>query len=396
MKKQRFRFKILALVVFGLFALLAFYGGYSVLTYGDRWFASSHNGRVRQQKQTVAAGSILDRDGTVLASNAADGTRVYAENPAVRRAMVHVVGDRDGRVSNSVESFHASYLYGFRTSLWERVRLLLSGGERVGDTVRLTLSADLCTRLTSAFERHGVRTGAAVVMDWQTGEILAMVSLPSFDPMDAEAELPAGARYNRATQTLLNPGAAFAPVAAACGPLTPEALQAAAEAFGYNDNFLFSDLVVENSVYPTDRDAGMLAQRAAGTDGVRATPLHLCMTACAAANGGQMMTPRLILSVAAPDGKTRHTPLPTVYRTAFRAEQMDTVRACFTEDGLTGIASDTCYLGYLPDIGRPWAVCVAVWDGTDARIPAAVAEEALAQQNINSAGGSRNSADRGE
>ena len=36
MKKQRLQFKLLALIMFGLFLLLAVYGGYSVVTYGNR------------------------------------------------------------------------------------------------------------------------------------------------------------------------------------------------------------------------------------------------------------------------------------------------------------------------------------------------------------------------
>ena len=61
MKQQRFRFKVLALVMFALFAVLAVYGGSSVLTNGSRWFASSHNSRLRSQKRQVVAGDILDR-----------------------------------------------------------------------------------------------------------------------------------------------------------------------------------------------------------------------------------------------------------------------------------------------------------------------------------------------
>ena len=102
MKQQRFRFKLLAFLVFGLFLLLAVYGSYSVLTYGNRWFSSSKNPRVRAQKQSVTAGDILDRSGTVLATTNEEGERVYQEDEAARRAVVHVVGDAQGQVSNGV------------------------------------------------------------------------------------------------------------------------------------------------------------------------------------------------------------------------------------------------------------------------------------------------------
>ena len=35
MKQQRLKFKLLALILFGMFALLAVYGGYSISTYGN-------------------------------------------------------------------------------------------------------------------------------------------------------------------------------------------------------------------------------------------------------------------------------------------------------------------------------------------------------------------------
>lgn len=386
MKKQRLRFKMLALFVFGLFALLAAYGGYSVLTNGDRWFASSHNARISQQKQAVTAGSVLDRDGTALAVTDGEGKRVYAEDATVRRAVLHLLGDGTRDIPNGVEDFHASYLYGFRSSLAERIRLLLSGGERVGDTLVLTVSADLSARLVRAFDAHGVGTGAAVVLNWQTGEILAMVSLPGYDPMAEKTGIPPGAFVNRTTRNPVAPGAAFLPVAAAGGSGGPRALQSAAEDFGYNDNFLFADLVVENSVYPADPAEEKLAERLRGEGGVRATPLHMCMTAAAAANGGAMMTPRLILRVDTPDGKVRATPASAVYRTAFPAEKTDAVRAVFADrGGLRGVSSPACFLGYVPDPAAPWAVCVTAVGCEDAEIPAAIAAEALSGFHENTA-----------
>ena len=116
MKQQRLRFKLLALLLFLLFALLVAYGGYSVITYGNRWFSSSKNPRVREQKENVIAGEVTDRNGVVLAYTDADGTRRYQEDEATRRAMVHLLGDEDGNVSNGVESFQTSYLYGFQCS----------------------------------------------------------------------------------------------------------------------------------------------------------------------------------------------------------------------------------------------------------------------------------------
>ena len=118
MKKQRLQFKLLALFMFSLFLLLAVYGGYSIMTYGNRWFSSARNPRVRAQKESVIAGDILDRTGTILATTV-DGERRYQDDLDARKAIVHLIGDPQGQVSNAVETFQTGYLYGFKTSFGE-------------------------------------------------------------------------------------------------------------------------------------------------------------------------------------------------------------------------------------------------------------------------------------
>ena len=50
MKRQRFKFKLLAFFLFALFALLGAYGIHSIALYGNRWFTYAKNPRVRAQK----------------------------------------------------------------------------------------------------------------------------------------------------------------------------------------------------------------------------------------------------------------------------------------------------------------------------------------------------------
>ena len=167
MKQQRHRFKILALILFGMFFLLAAYGGYSVLTYGNRWFSSKWNPRVRSQKETVIAGDILDVNGVTLATTV-NGNRTYQEDEAIRRAVVHLVGDNQGQVSNGVETFQTSYLYGFQTSLPEMIASLFKGETRRGDNVTLTVDSKLCAAIVDSFdsyEKTAGKNGAAVVMN---------------------------------------------------------------------------------------------------------------------------------------------------------------------------------------------------------------------------------------
>ena len=447
MKQQRYLFKILALIMFGLFLLLAVYGGYSIFTYGNRWFSFSRNPRVRAQKQTVIAGDILDRNGVTLATTV-DGQRVYQEDEAARRAVVHILGDSQGQVSNGVETFQTSYLYGFRTSLSERISTLLSGETRRGDNVTLTIDSQLCTEIVQYFNNHSLtqgKKGAAVVMNYKTGELIALISLPNFDPMNITDATRADAGqpfWNRATQSVYPPGSSFKIITTASalenisgiteqeiictGGLTvmnqairdygnaihqsltlreafkkscnnvyaltaltlgDEKLRKTAEDFGFNDNFLFRDLVVENSTYPTEnRNQFELATTGIGQSALAATPVHMCMVAAAIANDGVMMEPRLLMSAASAAGSTRTIYQPKVYRTALSADNAAILQSYMrdvvvsgtgtraavsglTICGKTGSAESSLsgnavtygwFIGYIENDDLPYAVSVLV------------------------------------
>lgn len=63
--------------------------------------------------------------------------------------------------------------------LWSRVRTLITGGQQRGGTVELTLDP---AAQRAAREALGDQRGAAVALNPATGEILALVSAPSYDP----------------------------------------------------------------------------------------------------------------------------------------------------------------------------------------------------------------------
>lgn len=452
MKQQRLKFKLLALILFGMFALLALYGGYSITTYGNRWFASSKNPRVRSQKANVTAGNVLDANGIMLATTV-DGERIYQADEAARRAVVHLLGDSQGQVSNGVETFQTSYLYGFQTSLPELVASLFTGAERRGDDVTLTIDSKLCTAIAASFaanEKTAGKKGAAVVMNYQTGAVLAMTSLPSFDPMNISEETLADAGqpfWNRATQSVYPPGSTFKVVttisalqniadvrtatltctgalpvdgqtirdygSAVHGELSLKRaftlscnnafaqlaltlgdakLRRTSEEFGFNDNFLFRDLVVENSSYPTtNRTNFELAWSGAGQSAITASPMHMCMIAGAIANGGVMMEPRLLQDVTSAGGVNRLKFTSATYRTALSAnlaEELKGYMAAVVQSGTgkraavsglticgkTGSAESSdngravthgWFIGFINDNAYPYAVAVLVEDIDD-------------------------------
>ena len=449
MKQQRFRFKLLALLLFGLFAVLAMYGVYSINTYGNRWFAYAKNPRVREQKQNVVAGNIYDRSGILLASTV-DGKRTYQADAAAR-AIVHVIGDSEGQVSNGVEGFQTAYLYGFKASLLERINALFSDAPRKGDNVHLSLDSKLCTAMTEFFSTRELtrgKNGAAVVLNYKTGEVIGQISLPNFDPMD-KSTVTAGSEvyWNRVTQSLYPPGSTFKAVTTAAAlesipdvtnisiactggldvdgqairdygnaihtsltlrqafmkscnnvyallalDMGDAALRRTAEAFGFNANFLFRDLVVENSVYPTaDRSNFEVAMSGFGQSSIGATPMHLCLIAAAIANDGVMMEPTLLTHTTTPSGAVRDEFGQRVSRTALKPDTasilQEYMRAVVTGGtgsraavsglkicGKTGSAESSrrgqavthgLFIGYIDSDELPYAVCVVVEDIPD-------------------------------
>ena len=452
MKQQRFRFRVMAFLLVALLMLAGAYGAYSVSTYGSRWFGSSYNTRYRAAKKTVIPGDILDRNGVVLATADSEGKRTYPTDWFTRSAMVHVVGDLNGNVANTVDSFQASYLWGFETTLEERIEALRSGQKRRGDNVTLTIDSALQTKIAAAFatmEHTSGKAGAAVVMNYQTGEVLALLSVPTFDPlgsMEAIKNDPLHPFWNRALQSVQAPGSTFKIITAvsalqnlkdatvhefdcstgatkimdqlirdygyehhgmvslarafrvSCNNSFAQAalligdkkLRQTAEDFGFNDNFLFRDLVVENSRYPTkNRNDFEVAWSGAGQSQVAATPMHMCMVAAAIANEGTMMEPRLLKQIVSPAGMQRLNYTSKVYTQACTPELAAQVEEYMLDvvnrgtgkaaavDGMliagkTGSAEGSIdgryvthgwFVGYIDDLEYPYAVSIFVEEG---------------------------------
>ena len=81
--------------------------------------------------------------------------------------------------------------------------------------------------LRNAITETGASSGSAVVLDVHTGEILAMVNLPTFNP-NAVGSAPTDAHRNRAVTDLLEPGSTMKPLTVAAaleaGVITPDTL----------------------------------------------------------------------------------------------------------------------------------------------------------------------------
>ena len=197
MKQVKFRSVLLLLLIVLLGLGLALF----CLRYtfrGEAWASFSANGHAYTDG-VVRTGQVLDRNGTVLY----DGpSGVYHEDSALRQATLHAVGDQLGNISTSALEAFQSRLIGF-----DPLTGTLSGGHKV----YLTIDADLSR---TAWEALDGRKGVAAVYNYQTGDILCMVSNPSFDPADPPEISDDDSDYegvylNRLLSGLYTPGSVF-------------------------------------------------------------------------------------------------------------------------------------------------------------------------------------------
>ncbi|MBI3925248.1 MAG: serine hydrolase [Armatimonadetes bacterium] len=168
-----------------------------------------HTGNPRTVEDQALRGSLLDRRGTELAVTRASGRRYPLG--AAAGPLLGYLHRRLG--AGGLENFEDVQLRGRGAPrTLEEAMELLRTGDRRGNDVVLTIDAELQRR---AFEAMAGRRGAVVVLDIPTGEVLAAVSEPSYDPARLEKEWeslikdPHAPLVERSTQGLYPPGSSF-------------------------------------------------------------------------------------------------------------------------------------------------------------------------------------------
>ncbi len=159
---------ILACVL--LFGVLTFAIRYFL--YADRWVSFTGSPHVYTNGK-LDTGEIVDRSGAVLYTSAAGNA--YSESKALRKATLHLIGDKAGNIPPRVLRAYASKLFGY-DKLNGTAAMETSGGE-----LRLTVSAQVQSIAMQAMDG---RKGAVGVYNYRTGEILCALSSPTFDPLD--------------------------------------------------------------------------------------------------------------------------------------------------------------------------------------------------------------------
>ncbi len=201
--------------------------------------------KVRVGKVPANRGEILDRNGKVLAQNG-DDDRVYP----YKKVASHITGYIQSITAEELETLEGKgynntsiigkagieKAYEDRLKGTEGVKIYIENdaGQEIstlaekegkrGEDIKLTIDIDLQTKL---YEKSKDSEGFFVVMNYKTGEILALVSTPSYDAnkfitgmtneeWDVLANNEAKPLYTRFTEKWC-PGSTFKPVTAGIG-----------------------------------------------------------------------------------------------------------------------------------------------------------------------------------
>ena len=211
-KKQRNKtYGRVAYLFSAMFLALIGYMVYFQVELRDELNRNPYNTKKDAQQEYVVRGNIYSADGEILAgTNIIDGveSRLYPKG----NLFAHVVG-YTSKGKAGLEAIYNNDLMTSNQSITDKVNSSNQNRKEQGNTLILTLDS----RLQEAASRAlGAYKGAVVVMEPDTGKILAMVSKPDFDPnnLDERWEFltqdDAGSPLlNRAMQGLYPPGSTF-------------------------------------------------------------------------------------------------------------------------------------------------------------------------------------------
>ena len=170
---------------------------------GGSWASSAFNRHLYNSDGQLAVGTVLDRDGDIL-SSAENGVRTYYDNETVRKATLHAVGDLQGNIGTGALNAFADKLTGYN---------LINGAYDAGQGAELYLTIDARYNY-EAYQALSGHAGTVAVYNYKTGEILCMVSAPSYDPLHVPADIETNPRYegaylNRFLSSTFTPGSVY-------------------------------------------------------------------------------------------------------------------------------------------------------------------------------------------
>ncbi|MBR5596272.1 MAG: penicillin-binding protein 2 [Lachnospiraceae bacterium] len=183
-----------------------------VSTEGRQMINNSYNSRQKLLTDKNYRGAIISADNEILAETIIFESGNEYRNYPYENLFSHVVGFST-KGKTGIEAMANPYLIHSNISLDSKIENEIAGEKNAGDNVYTSLRTDL---QQIASKSLGVSKGAIIVSNVKTGEILAMVSKPDFNPCtiveDWEGYLEdneSSVLLNRATQGIYPPGSTF-------------------------------------------------------------------------------------------------------------------------------------------------------------------------------------------
>ncbi|MCB2293424.1 penicillin-binding protein 2 [Clostridium algoriphilum] len=357
--------KKVMLVFLIFFIVLISYITYLYVFKSETAVSSSFNQRLWAERNKVLRGTIYDKDMTALTESTRLSETSQKQTYLQGAVFAHAIGYMDPRygLAGLEKKYDAELMGEGNSSLPKFVFFGKDNDQKVGNGLRTTLDSELQQKAYSLLGNH---RGSIVAMNPKTGEVLAMVSKPSYDPnnldenwksINANDERPL---LNRAVSGLYPPGSTFKTVTAISAlenipnvyntslndngslivngtrllgnfqgetfgnidfrsaymhssnvffgslglDVGNKSLKETAEKFYFNKNIPSIGLTIENSQFPSykNNEKGNIAQSAIGQASVLVTPMQMALVVSSVANDGIMMEPMLVKEILSSKG----------------------------------------------------------------------------------------------
>ena len=397
---------ILTWLFAGTFLLLC---GYLIWFNTARYHAivsNVYNTKQDASSSRVIRGDIVTENREMLAMTQVDYTGNEIRSYPYGRLFSHVIGYASNGKAG-LEAAANKQMLSSHASLMNQLKSAGSNEKVRGDTIMVTLNPRL---QEAAYYALGDYRGAVVVIEPDSGKILAMVSKPDFDPNTISADWESllenqdtSPLLNRALQGLYPPGSIFKILTALAylrenntqyedmhydctGYLTEddvtihcyngyvhgaETLKSAfanscntafasigldlnnndfrrlAESFLFNRS-LPIDLPHSQSKFSLNRDSskGEQMTTAIGQGDTLVTPMHMAMVASAVANAGTMMKPYLVQSVISEDGSMVSETKPEIYDELMTTQEAQIIGSFMRETVASGTGNSLNWESY--------------------------------------------------
>lgn len=209
-------FAVIAYVFAAIFVGLIAYLCVFMWTRSDDFVNNPYNKRITELSTTIIRGNIVTRDGTVIAKTNDNGKA--GEKSDFKREYPHgkEYAHLVGYIPNGGAGLESKYGYEMmrsHTNTFNRIKNDISGNKLQGDVLVTTLDSRLQDIAYKALKGN---YGAVIASNPESGEVLAMVSTPAYDPNTIEddwdsivSDPDSSVLLNRATQGLYPPGSTF-------------------------------------------------------------------------------------------------------------------------------------------------------------------------------------------